>query len=118
MYTLRMTGDREITAAPSARTVFATSEFGVAYKTSSNATLFIATLGFGTFEARCASHDYGFGVVSSNPVLMFCKIKRHTKAPASGIPMRNANGSPASHALPPAPLHSFRAGPRNTSSFL
>ena len=35
--------------------------------------------------------------------LMFARIERHRKAPASPIPMRNPCGGPASHALPGTP---------------
>jgi hypothetical protein len=38
--------------------------------------------------------------------LMRGKIRRHTKAPASAIPMRSAFGGPAPHALPGTPLSS------------
>ncbi|KKO00699.1 hypothetical protein LCGC14_0124730 [marine sediment metagenome] len=45
--------------------------------------------------------------------LMFSKIKRHTRAPASGVPMRNPTGGPAAHAVPgtPQPLGAYVASP-------
>jgi len=41
--------------------------------------------------------------------LMLGKIKRHTRVPASRIPMRSADGGPASHALPGTPTPGCRS---------
>ncbi len=41
--------------------------------------------------------------------LMWGNIKRHTKSPASRIPMRSTNGGPASHAVPGTPTSQCRS---------
>ena len=45
--------------------------------------------------------------------LMWAKIKRHTRAPASRVPMRNPTGGAAAHAVPgtPQPLGAYVASP-------
>ena len=43
--------------------------------------------------------------------LMRGRIKRHTEAPISAIPMRNPDGGPASHALPGTPTPRARGRP-------